>query len=47
MARTKQFEDGIKEGLAIAIQQFKKLFPSFFTNCFKKKKSIQKQLQRK
>lgn len=37
MARTKQFEDGIKEGLAIAIQQFKKLFPSFFTNCFKKK----------
>lgn len=45
MARTKQFEDGIKEGLAIAIQQFKKLL-SFFTNCFKKK-SIQKQLQRK
>lgn len=45
MARTKQFEDAIKEGLAIAIQQFKKLFPAFFTNF--KKKSLQKQLQRK
>lgn len=36
MARTKQFEDAIKEGLAIAIQQFKKLFPAFFTKLKKK-----------